>query len=78
MDFFLVGVLLWLLIAVSGLLFIWGIMKKNWIILLISGFCILIPSMIFSTVDGWVKLFVVLPLISFAIAYYFYKRTRAA
>ncbi|MBE4909804.1 hypothetical protein IMZ08_17355 [Bacillus luteolus] len=76
MDFFLVGVLLWLLIVAYCLLFTWGLIKSNWKILLLSGIIILVPAMIFSTADGLVKLLFVLPLIAFSLSYYFYKRTK--
>jgi hypothetical protein len=73
MDLFLIGVLLWFLIVAFVLLFVWGVWKKDWKMIMISGVFILVPSFIFGTAQGWVRLLLVLPLISFSLAYYTYR-----
>jgi len=43
MDFFLVGFLLWFLIGAALLLFVWGLVKKDWRLFVLSGASILVP-----------------------------------
>jgi hypothetical protein len=74
-GFLLVGLFLWGLIIASGLLLIWGLLKKSWKSLLISGLAFLIPSITLSTQQGWFRLFLLLPLIAFSLAFYEKKTT---
>jgi hypothetical protein len=65
----LVGVLVWGLIIASGLLFLWGIWKKSPKAFLISGLVFLVPSIILFTQPGYTRLFVLLPLLAFILAF---------
>jgi len=72
MDFFLVGILYWLLVGVSLFLLFWGVWKKSWKVLLVSGIALLLPflSLYFGSAEGWFKLSVLPPLVIFILAYY--------
>jgi hypothetical protein len=73
-GFFLVGFILWGLIAVSGIFFILGLFKKSWKAFLISGVTILVPAIILSTQHGWFNLFYLLPVAAFGFSYFTKKR----
>jgi len=70
MDLFLVAIILWGLIALSGILFVWGFIKRSWFAFLLSGFLFLIPAIIFVLAEGWVRGLVFLPLVAFILSYY--------
>jgi hypothetical protein len=72
MDFFLVGIVYWLLIGVSVLLFIWGVWRRSWKAFLVSGIALAIPtvSLYLGGTEGWFKLAGLLPLILFLLAYF--------
>lgn len=72
MDFFLVGIVYWLLIGASILLFIWGLVKKSWKAFLWSGIALLIPSISFFAGDaeGLFRWMGILSLILFGLAYW--------
>ena len=72
MDFFLVGIVYWLLIGGSVLLFVRGIWKKSWKAFLWSGIALVIPtiSLYVGGAEGWFRLAGLLPLLLFGLAYY--------
>lgn len=72
MDFFLVGIVYWLLIGASVLLFVWGLLKRSWSAFLWSGIALAIPtiSIYVGGAEGWFRLFGLLPLLLFGLAYY--------
>ncbi|MCL6573251.1 MAG: hypothetical protein K6T88_16460 [Bacillus sp. (in: Bacteria)] len=72
MDFFLVGIVYWLLIGVSLLLFIRGLWKKSSQAFLWSGIALLLPtiSLYVGGIDGWFLFSGLLPLVLFFLAYY--------
>ncbi|RID81562.1 hypothetical protein D1953_20455 [Peribacillus asahii] len=74
MDFYWVGFIFWLLIGASVLLFIWGLWKKSWKVLLISGIALILPSLYFLGAENWFRILVFLPLIPLFLAYYSRKR----
>jgi hypothetical protein len=72
LDFFLVGIVYWLLIGVSLLLFIMGLWKKSSQAFLWSGIALLLPtiSLYVGGIDGWFLFSGLLPLVLFVLAYY--------
>ena len=74
MDFYWAGLIFWILIGASLLLFIWGLRRKSWKLLLMSGITVLLPSLYFGGAENWFRLLALLPLIPFALAYYTRKR----
>jgi hypothetical protein len=48
---------------------VWGLCKKSWKALLISGIALLLPSLYFGGGENWFRLLVLLPLIPFTLAY---------
>ena len=74
MDFLLVGIVLWLLVVGSVVLFLWGLYKKSWKALLISGIAFIIPAYSFIGTDGWVRLLALVPVVAFILAFNFYKK----
>ncbi|PRS26180.1 hypothetical protein C6W19_25795 [Bacillus sp. RJGP41] len=76
MGFFWVGLVFWLLIGASLLLFIWGLWKKSWKALLISGIALVLPSLYFLGGNGWYRLVALLPLIPFLLAFYTRKSVK--
>lgn len=77
MGFFLVGILLWALVIGSIVLFIYGLWKHSWKVLVWSGAALLVPMLsIFLGGQGiWFRLCIVPPLAIFAAAYYMKQKT---
>ncbi|WP_408006421.1 hypothetical protein ACJROX_17145 [Pseudalkalibacillus sp. A8] len=46
-GFYLVGLIFWLLIGLGLLLTVWGLWKKSWLALLISGVPLILPCLSF-------------------------------
>ena len=69
MALFLMGVLLWGLIIAGIILFIWGLVKKSRLLLVLSGAALLTPAIVLSTQQGWFYLFLAVPLAAFAAAF---------
>jgi hypothetical protein len=69
-GFLVVSALLWLLIIGSVVLLLWGVFKKSWKGILFSGIAFLIPAIILSTQKGLFLLFLLLPFLSFVVAYF--------
>jgi len=76
MGFYWVGLIFWILIGASLLLFIWGLWKKSWKALLMSGISLLLPSLYFGGAENWFRLLVLLPLVPFVLAYCTRKRVK--
>ncbi|OAH57970.1 MULTISPECIES: hypothetical protein [Bacillaceae] len=74
MSFYWLGLIFWCLIGASVFLFIWGLWKKSWKALLISGITLVLPSLYFFGAENWFRLIVSLPLIYFFLAFYTRKR----
>ncbi|MBM6618464.1 hypothetical protein [Bacillus suaedaesalsae] len=74
MGLFLIAILYWLLIGISILSLIWGIWRKSWKALLISGLSLFGPtlSLYVGGAEGLLKWSVLAPLMVLLIAY-FYK-----
>jgi hypothetical protein len=72
MDFFLIGIVYWLLIAASVLLFVRGIWKKSSKAFLWSGIALAIPtiSLYVGGAEGWFRLSGLLPLLLWVLAYF--------
>ena len=77
MGFFLVGILLWSLVFVSIILFIYGLWKRSWKVLVWSGAALLVPMLsIFLGGQGiWFRLCIVPPIAILAAAYYMKQKT---
>ena len=56
MGFYWVGFVFWLLIGISFCLLLWGLAKKSWIALLISGIFLILPSLYFLGAENWFRL----------------------
>ncbi|NMD70414.1 hypothetical protein HHO41_08915 [Bacillus sp. DNRA2] len=69
-----IGVVVWGLVIASGLLLLWGIWKKSWKALVISGLAFLVPAIILFTQPGFTRLFILIPLLVFILAYFFKKK----
>jgi hypothetical protein len=77
-DFFLNDLTLWILIGTALLLLIWGLQKKSWQALLLSGAVLLPPTLFLffgGGAEGWFKFPVLVPLFLFVLAYFMKKRT---
>lgn len=70
MGFYWVGFIFWLLIGVALFLSVYGLWKKSWPLLLISGMAFLLPMLYFAGAENWFRLLALVPLIPFALAYY--------
>lgn len=75
MVFNWLGLVFWVLIGGSFLLFILGLWKKSWKALLLSGIAILLPSLYFGFgAENSVRLLGLIPLVPFVIAYFTSKK----
>ncbi len=74
MGFYWVGFIFWILIGAAFFLFIYGLWKKSWQALLISGIAFLLPMLYFGGAENWFRLLALVPLIPFVLAYYTRKR----
>lgn len=73
MGFYWVGLLFWLLVTVSIILFIIGILKRSWINTLLSAvFYLPVGLYLYGAAENWIKaflLFLLIPVI-FTILYF--------
>ena len=69
-GFYWVGLIFWTLIGAGLLLMVWGLIKKSWLALLISGAALLLPCLYFGGAENWLRMLVLLPLIPFVLAYH--------
>jgi hypothetical protein len=75
-GFYWVGLIFWSLIGAGLLLIVWGLFKKSWLALLISGIVLLLPCLYFGGAENRLRLLVPFPLIPFGLAYYTRKAKR--
>lgn len=75
MYFNWVGLIFWVLIGMGLLLIVYGLWKKHWRALLISGIVLLLPMLYFVGTKNWFRLLALIPFIAFIFAYHMKKRT---
>ncbi|MEE6451013.1 hypothetical protein RAH41_10605 [Gottfriedia acidiceleris] len=68
-GFYWVGLIFWLLISTGFILLVFGLWKKSWKSLVVSGVVFILPSLYFSGGESCFKLVVFLPMIPLAFAY---------
>lgn len=73
MDFYWVGFIFWTRVVVALLLSVYGIWKKSWQALIISGIAFVLPMLYFVGAENWFKLLALVPLVPFALAYFIRK-----
>lgn len=69
MDFYWIGLFFWLFSVSSIFLLVWGITKKSWKLIALSGLFLLLPSLYFLGTNNRFKLFVLLPVLPFILAF---------
>ena len=74
MEFYWIGLIFWLLIGASIFLFIWGLWKKSWKALFISGIALIPSSLYFLGAENGLRIIILVPLVCFFLAYYTRKR----
>lgn len=72
-GFYWGGLIFWVLIGSGLILWAWGLWKKSWKSLLISGISLILPMLYFGGAENWFRLLALLPLIPFALAFYIKK-----
>ncbi|MEH7347701.1 hypothetical protein [Gottfriedia acidiceleris] len=72
-GFYWVGLIFWLLISSGFILLVWGLWKKSWKTLIVSGVALILPTLYFGGAESWIKLVVFLPMIPFVLAYFIKK-----
>lgn len=78
MGFYWVGFIFWILIGAALLLSVYGLWKKSWQALIISGIAFLLPMLYFGGAQNWLRLLALVPIIPFVLAYYTKKRSENA
>ncbi|WP_129690984.1 hypothetical protein [Gottfriedia acidiceleris] len=68
-GFYWVGLIFWLLISSGIILLVWGLRKKSWKTLIVSGVALILPTLYFGGAESWFKLVAFLPMIPFVLAY---------
>ncbi|MBO9130791.1 hypothetical protein [Bacillus sp. 165] len=68
-GFYWVGLIFWLLISSGLILLVWGLWKKSWKSLLMSGIALILPTLYFGGAETWFRLLAFFPLIPFVLAY---------
>jgi hypothetical protein len=76
MGFYWAGFIFWLLIGAALLLFIYGLWKKSWKALLISGMILALPMLYFAGAENGLRFLALVPLIPFILSYYTKKRAK--
>lgn len=74
MVFYWAGFIFWTLILTALLLSVYGLWKKSWQALLISGVAFLLPMLYFGGAENGFKLLALVPLVPFVLAYYTKKK----
>ncbi|MET3194120.1 hypothetical protein [Bacillus sp. OAE603] len=69
-----IGYIFWGLIGSGVFLFVWGLWKKSWQSLRMSGFALILPMLYFGGSPSWLKYLALIPLIPFALSFYTKKR----
>lgn len=78
MGFYLFGFIFSTLLVSALVLLAYGLRKKSWQSLLISGIAFLLPMLYFGGAENWFKLLALVPLVPFILAYYIKKKFRNA
>ncbi|MFB7142688.1 hypothetical protein ACFCYN_24065 [Gottfriedia sp. NPDC056225] len=66
-----VSLIFWVLMFSGLVLCAWGLWKKSWTSLLISGIVLLLPTLYFFIAsENWFRLLVLVPLIPFVLTYF--------
>ena len=65
MEFYWIGLIFWLLIGASIFLFIWGLWKKSWKALFISGIALIPSSLYFLGAENGLRIIILVPLVCF-------------
>lgn len=78
MNFYWVGFIFSTLIVSALLLSIYGLWKKSWQSLIMSGIAFLLPMLYFAGAENWFKLLILVPLVPFVLAYYVKKKFQNA
>ncbi len=67
-GFYWVGLIFWLLISSGCVLLVFGLWKKSWKTLIMSGVALILPTLYFGGAESWFKLVEFLPMIPLALA----------
>jgi hypothetical protein len=70
----IVGLIFWILIIGSGVLFIVGMWKKSWKAMLCSGIIFLPTALYFGGAENWIQAIALFPVIPFAMSYYYFRK----
>ncbi|MFD2630321.1 hypothetical protein [Oceanobacillus kapialis] len=73
MDFFLVGVIFWVLFSVASVLLVFGLWKSSSKQLIMSGCAFLLPTLYFAGAENWLRLLIFLPMVLFVLAFFISK-----
>ncbi|KAA0547956.1 hypothetical protein FZW96_09445 [Bacillus sp. BGMRC 2118] len=76
MGLFMIAIVYWVLIGISIVSFIWGLWKRSWTALLVSGLTLFVPtlSLYAGDAEGLFKWSVLAPVMVLFIAYYYKNR----
>ncbi|MGJ7921234.1 hypothetical protein [Neobacillus sp. LXY-4] len=74
LGFFLVGTIVWGFIIAGALFFLWGLFRQSWKAVFISGLALLVPAFILYTQPGYTKLFILLPILIFGLAFFMKRK----
>ncbi|PGM53325.1 hypothetical protein [Bacillus sp. AFS053548] len=67
-GFYWVGLIFWLLISSGCVLLVFGLWKKSWKTLIMSGVALILPTLYFGGAESWFMLVAFLPMIPLALA----------
>ncbi|MEH7348723.1 hypothetical protein [Gottfriedia acidiceleris] len=73
-GFYWVAIVFWGLIVFGLFLWAWGLWKKSWKSLLMSGIALILPMLYFVGANNLFRFLALVPLIPFALAFYTKKR----
>ena len=77
-GFYWVGLIFWSLIGAGLFLMVWGLIKKSWLALLISGAALLPLCLYYGGADNWLRMLVLLPIIPLVLAYHTRKAKQSS
>jgi hypothetical protein len=70
------GIIFWVLIGTSGILFVFGLARKSPKSFLWSGITIILPALYFFGAENAARLLGIVPIIPFVIAYFMAKKNK--
>lgn len=73
-GFYWTGLLFWVLSGAYLFLFIGGLLARSWRALVASGIAVILPSLYFFAAENWLRLAILLPFLSFILAYLVRKK----